>query len=80
MFLKGKETWRGLCKLINKNKNMDCIFFFETIINFFPSKFLFVKKDGMFAACKEKPKIHNMPSQNVISLPSIGRFVGEIAL
>ena len=42
--------------------------------------FDFFSQDGMFAACKEKPKKPNMPLQNVISLPSIGHFVDEIAL
>jgi len=33
----------------------------------------------MFAACKEKQNKPNMPSKNVISLPSVGHFVGNLA-
>jgi len=41
------------------------------------SKFFFLK-DCKFSACNRKPKQPNMPQQNVNSLPSVGRFVGEI--
>ena len=34
---------------------------------------------AMFAAWNEKPKKPNMSQQNVISLPSIGYFVGDLA-
>jgi len=53
-------------KYIKSPKNL------EILILFF--------QDDMFAACKEKPKKPNMPLQNVISLPSIGHFVDEVAL
>ena len=65
-----------------KNKNVYFKIFFENpkkkSKNIFRNFDFF--RDGMFAACKEKPKKQNMPLQNVISLPSIGRFVDEIAL
>ena len=42
------------------------------------SKFGFLH-GGMFAAWNERPKKTNMSSQNVICLPSIGHFVGDLA-
>ena len=78
-FLKGRETYvePHACGSI-KHTNLDLFYFFsqkspkKNVSPFF--------SDGMFAACKEKQNNNNMPLQNCISLPSIGRFVGEIAL
>ena len=33
----------------------------------------------MFAACKDKPNKPNIPQQNIVSLPSIGHFMGNLA-
>ena len=45
---------------------------------YYCSQFLFLH-GAMFAAWNEKPKKLNMSSQNVISLSSIGHFVGDLA-
>ena len=40
---------------------------------------ILISHGGMFAAWNEKPKKPKMSSQNIISLPSMGPFVGDLA-
>ena len=79
-----RDIYRALCKLENKNLKLK---FWDLkkwnfglkIENWKKCFEILIFHDGMFAAWNEKPKKPNMSSQNVISLPSIGHFVGDLA-
>jgi len=68
--------------LVTKILKLEFLEFFEKVLKIKKNKktrnFDFFR-NGIFAACKEKPNKHNMPLQNILSLPSIGHLVGNLA-